>query len=74
MTWLCEPSPFFQYTGTPPRLAHRTSSPLPGGAGAVMAIPREGRIRENEPTRWLPLQVLPIRWTVGGISTEGGAN
>ena len=45
--------------------------PPPRGAGAVVAIPEEGRIRERKPTRQLPLQALPIPWTVGGILPWG---
>ena len=39
-----------------------------------MVIPEEGRIREKKPTRQLPLQALPIPWTVGGIASGGGAD
>jgi hypothetical protein len=56
---------------TPPGLR---PPPPPRGAGAVVAIPEEGRIQESRPTRWLPLQPLPIHWTVEGISTGGGAD
>ena len=45
--------------------------PPPRGAGAVVAIPGESRIRESRPPRRLPLQALPIRWTVGGIRPWG---
>ncbi len=64
---LCEISLSFQCAGLWP-------PPQPRGAGAVVAIPEEGRIRERKPTRWLPLQALPIPWTVGGIASGGGAD
>jgi hypothetical protein len=56
---------------TPPGLR---PPPPPQGAGAVVAIPGESRIRESKPLRQLPLQTRPIHWTVGGISTGGGAD
>ncbi len=39
-----------------------------------MAIPEENHIRERKPTRQLPLQALPMPWTVGGIASGGGAD
>ena len=77
VAWLCEISltpagP--QYAGIPHPTRPLASSPAPGGAGAVVAIPEENRIRERKPTRWPPLQALPIPWTVGGIASGGGAD
>jgi hypothetical protein len=73
VTWLCEISltpagPQCAGIPTPPG---PWPPPPPRGAGAVVAIPEEGRIRERKPTRQLPLQALPIPWTVGGILPWG---
>ena len=47
-----------------------------GGRGQSWRYPGKGRTRENKPLRQLPLQVLPIRWTVGtsprGWGRRGG--
>jgi hypothetical protein len=59
---------------TPPGLR---PPPPPRGAGAVVAIPGESRIRESKPTRQLPLQALPHtldrgRHPHGGRGRRGG--
>ena len=77
VTWLCEASPSrlpgfnMPASPTPPG---PWPPPPPRGAGAVVAIPEENRIRERKPTRQLVLQALPIPWTVGGIASGGGAD
>jgi hypothetical protein len=78
ITWLCEASPSrlpglnMPASPTPP--GPWPPPPPPQGPGAVVAIPEEGRTRERRPTRRLPLLVLPIPWTVGGIASGGGAD
>ncbi len=56
---------------TPPGL---WPPPPPRGAGAVVAIPEEGRIRERKPPRQLVLQALPHTLDRGRYLHRGGAD
>ena len=65
---LCEASPPFNVPASP--------APAPG-PGAIVTIPREGRIQERKPTRRLALQALPRhldrgRCTPVGVGQTGG--